>query len=381
MFRRRELNNYDPKASRKKGIFKNASSLNSKTTKQLTDMTLTIQELARLCDAEISEGDSSAVISSAADIKSASSRQVTLLTDPKYAGFLETSEAAACFMKPEMLKHPAPDRMVRLLCQDPEISFIKAVNLLHPPVDYPRQISPQTAIADTAKLGQSLYIASFVMIEDHASVDDGCEIHSGVRIGKRVRIGKNCRLYPNVVIYDDTQIGDNVIVHAGTVLGADGFGYKQQNQQHIKVPHIGNLIIGNNVEIGANACIDRGTFGSTVIGAGTKIDNLVQIGHNNVIGENVIICGQNGISGSCTIENNAILAGSSGIADHVKIGHHAVVMARSGVAGDIEAGMQVFGSPARDKKIAWRELAALAKLPELLKQIKAIEARLRKLEE
>ena len=354
----------------------------SKIKEQDTNiMTLTIYELAKLCDADISGGDGSAVIFSAADIKSASAQQVTLLSDAKYAKFLETSKAAACFMKPEMVKYQAPTHLSRLLCQEPEISFIKAVNRLHPPLGYPQQIASQTAIAATAKLGQGLYIAPFVTIEDHASVDDDCEIHSGVRIGKRVSIGKNCRLYPNVVIYDDTQIGDNVIVHAGAVLGADGFGYKQQGQRHIKVPHIGNLIIEHHVEIGANACIDRGTFGSTVIGAGTKIDNLVQIGHNNAIGENVIICGQTGISGSCTIENNAILAGSSGIADHVTIGHHAVVMARSGVAADIEAGTQVFGSPAKDKKTAWKELAALSKLPELLKQFKVIEAKVRKLEE
>lgn len=343
-------------------------------------MTLTIQELAQTCGVEISGGDSTALISSVADIKSASAQQVTVLNDAKYAKFLETTQASACYMKPEMAHYPAPAGLARLLCPNPDISFIEAINQLHPRAKYPRQISPQAAISDTAKLGEAVYIGAFVSVEDQTVIDCGCEIHSGVRIGKGVKIGKNCRLYPNVVVYDNTQIGDNVIVHAGAVLGSDGFGYKQQNQQHIKVPHIGNLIIEDNVEIGANACIDRGTFGSTVIGAGTKIDNLVQIGHNNAIGENVIICGQTGISGSCTIENNAILAGSAGVADHVKIGHHAVVMARSGVAGDIEPCTQVFGSPAKDKKIAWRELAALAKLPDLFKQIKALETRLRKLE-
>ncbi|PKM12564.1 MAG: UDP-3-O-(3-hydroxymyristoyl)glucosamine N-acyltransferase [Gammaproteobacteria bacterium HGW-Gammaproteobacteria-3] len=343
-------------------------------------MPLTLSALAELCDAQISGGDSAVVIASAADIKTADARQVTLINSPKYAKYLHNSKAAACFMTPELASYPAPDGMTRLLCEQPEISFIKAVNLLHPPVDLPGQIAPQAAIADTATLGQAVYIAPFVTIADHARIADGCQIHSGVSIGRRVSIGKNCKLYPNVVIYDDTRIGDDVIVHAGAVLGADGFGYKQQSQRHLKVPHIGNLVIEERVEIGANTCIDRGTFGSTVIGAGSKIDNLVQIGHNNIVGENVIICGQTGISGSCTIENNAILAGSAGIADHVTIGHHAVVMARAGVAGNIEAGAQMFGSPAKDKKTAWKELAALAKLPELLKQIKLIDARLRKLE-
>lgn len=344
-------------------------------------MTLTIQELARQCDAETTGGDSSAPIDAAADIKTATERQVTVLSDTKYAGFLQSSEAAACFMKPDAAHYPAPERMVRLLCSHPDLSFIKAINLLHPPARRTPMISPQTAIAETATLGRELYIEPFVTVSEQAVIGDGCELHSGVSIGKGVVIGKNCRIYANVVIYDDTRLGDNVIVHAGAVLGGDGFGYKQQQQRHIKVPHLGNLVIDNDVEIGANSCIDRGTFGTTSIGAGTKIDNLVQIGHNNQIGENVIICGQTGISGSCTIENNVILAGSAGLADHVKIGHHAVVMARSGVSGDIAAGTQVFGSPAKDKKIAWKELAALAKLPALHKQIKALEARLRKLEE
>ncbi|MGR9052438.1 MAG: UDP-3-O-(3-hydroxymyristoyl)glucosamine N-acyltransferase [Gammaproteobacteria bacterium] len=344
-------------------------------------MTLTIKELARLCDAEIAGGDETVDIHSAGDIKSASAGQVAMVNNPKYADYLKTTAASACFMRPEGAGFPAPDGMARLYCNDPEISFIKAVNLLHPPLDNPRQIAPDTAIAGTAALGQNLYIAPFVTIGEHSSIGDGSELHSGVRIGKQVSIGKNCRIYPNVVIYDHTRIGDDVVVHAGAVLGADGFGYKQRNGQHVKVPHIGNLVIENNVEIGANTCIDRGTFGSTVIGAGSKIDNLVQIGHNNVVGENVIICGQTGISGSCTIENNAILAGSVGLADHVRIGQYAVVMARSGVSGDVEAGTQVFGSPARDKKTAWKELAALTKLPELIKQVKALDARLRKLEE
>jgi UDP-3-O-[3-hydroxymyristoyl] glucosamine N-acyltransferase len=182
------------------------------------------------------------------------------------------------------------------------------------------------------------------------------------------------------VIYDHSVIGNNVIIHAGAIIGADGFGYKFRDNQHIKVPHVGNVVIEDNVEIGANTCIDRGALGSTRIGLGSKIDNLVQLGHNNVVGRNVIICGQSGISGSCTIEDGAILAGSVGLADHVKIGSRAVVMARSGISQDVEPGAQVFGSPAKDKKVAWRELAALAKLPELIQKLKALESRLSELE-
>jgi UDP-3-O-[3-hydroxymyristoyl] glucosamine N-acyltransferase len=176
-------------------------------------------------------------------------------------------------------------------------------------------------------------------------------------------------------------IGNNVVIHSGAVIGADGFGYKFRDHQHVKVPQVGNVVIADNVEIGANTCIDRGALGSTTLGMGSKIDNLVQIGHNNKIGRHVIMCGQVGVSGSCNIDDYAILAGSAGIADHVNIGQGAVVMARAGVAGDVPAQSQVFGSPAKDKRVAYKEQIALSKLPELLKKVNLLEERLKQLEQ
>lgn len=204
-------------------------------------------------------------------------------------------------------------------------------------------------------------------------VADGSCLLANAYVGNNVKIGKNCRIYPYAVIYDDVVLGDNVIIHSGAIIGADGFGYKFRNGQHIKVPQVGNVVIADNVEIGANTCVDRGALGSTVIGEGSKIDNLVPIGHNNKIGKGVIMCGHTGVSGSCTIEDYAILAGSAGVADHVTIGRGAVVMARAGVANDIPAGLQVFGSPAKEKKTAYKEQVALSKLPELLKKVKALK--------
>ncbi len=344
-------------------------------------MTLILEELARQCDAEIVGGDKHCSITSAADIKSAAAGQITILNDPKYVQYLSNSQAVACFIKRETLREEPPEQMALLVCKDPEISFIKAIGLLYPSMEFPKKVSENACIADSAMIAQNVYIAPFVSVGEGCLIGEGCEILNGAYIGNDVMLGTNCRIHPNAVIYDHTRIGNNVVIHAGAVIGADGFGYKQRNEQHIKVPHVGNIIIEDDVEIGANTCIDRGTLGSTVIGSGSKIDNLVQIGHNNSIGNNVIICGQTGISGSCTIGDNAILAGSAGIADHVKIGHHAVVMARSGVSSDIAPAMQVFGSPAKDRKVAWKELAALTKLPGLLKKIKDIEIRLGKLEQ
>lgn len=344
-------------------------------------MSLTIKNLAEICSATPHGGNPESLIDSAADIMSATENQVTVLSDMKYAKYLKTCQASACFIGEKFAADDAPENLTLLRCTDPEMSFLTAVKTLYPEQTFAHEISTQSAVDKSVVLGTNVHIGAFSTVGKNSKISDGSEIFAGVHIGMNVTIGKNCRIYPQVVIYDNTEIGDNVIIHSGSVIGADGFGYKFRNNQHVKVPHVGNVLIADNVEIGANTCIDRGALGSTVIGAGSKIDNLVQLGHNNKVGRNVIICGQSGISGSCTIEDGAILAGSSGIADHVTIGQRAVVMARSGVSQDIAAGTQVFGSPARDRKIAWKELAALTKLPELLKKFKLLESRVEKLEE
>lgn len=343
-------------------------------------MKLSIQELASICNASAIQGDASLEITAAADIKTAQAQQLTVLSDPRYAHFLPASLASACIVKSDAALENVPEHITLLLCDDPEISFIQAVNALHPAKEYGQHISAQACIAHSVELPRRVYIGAFVSIGEQSVIGNGSVILNGAYIGNNVVIGDNCRIHPNVVIYDDSVLGDNVIIHAGSVIGADGFGYKNRKEQHIKVPHVGNVVLGDNVEVGSNTCIDRGACGSTTIGAGTKIDNNVQIGHNNIIGKNVIVCGQTGISGSCVIEDNAILAGSSGIADHVTIGHHAVIMARSGISNDVKPMTQVFGSPAKDRKVAWKELAALGKLPDLLKQVKLMEKRLQELE-
>ncbi len=343
-------------------------------------MVLTLQQLAQQCDAEIQGNTSSLEIIAAADIMTASVNQVTVLSSPKYVKHLKNTQASACFISSQLHCKDAPDNLVLLFCEDPEISFLKAVHALHPVPEYTRSISKNAVIADHVLLGENINIGAFSTLEEHTQIGDNTEIFASVNIGRNVTIGKHCRLYPNVVIYDNTEIGDHVIIHSGAIIAADGFGYKYRNNEHVKVPHVGNVVIADHVEIGANTCIDRGALGSTNIGAGSKIDNLVQLGHNNQLGKNVIICGQSGVSGSCTIGDGAVLAGSCGIADHVNIGQQAVIMAGSGVAGDVEAGAQVFGFPAKSKKVAWRELAALSKLPELFKKFKALEKRLSSLE-
>ncbi len=349
-------------------------------------MTLTLQELAERCDSTIQnhtnpqQASLSLKIESAADIETAEENQVTVLSNPKYAKYLKDTKASACFISDKFSIDDAPENITFLFCEDPEISFLNAVKALHPEPSFNRSISSKADIAKNVSLGHNIHIGAFSTVGEQSNIGDETEIFASVNIGRNVSIGKNCRIYPNVVIYDNTQIGNNVIIHSGAIIAADGFGYKYRNNEHVKVPHVGNVMIADNVEIGANTCIDRGALGSTTIGAGSKIDNLVQLGHNNIVGKNVIICGQSGISGSCTIGDGAVLAGSSGIADHVNIGHQAVIMARTGVASDIKPCTQVFGSPAKDKKVAWRELAALSKLPQLFKKFKDLDKRIKALE-
>ncbi len=342
---------------------------------------ITIEQLAELCEAEIHGGNTTEHLAAAADIKTAEAGQVTVLSDGKYRKYLADCKASACFISPRLIPEKKPEKLTLLVCDDPEISFLEAIKILHPEKEIQPAISDKTDIADSASLGHAIYVGAFSTIGQHSEIGDHSEIHAGVHIGHNVKIGQHCKIYANAVIYDNTVIGDYVIIHAGAVIAADGFGYKFRNNQHIKVPHVGNVVIEDYVEIGANTCIDRGALGSTVIGAGSKIDNLVQLGHNNQVGRNVIICGQSGISGSCVIEDGAILAGSSGIADHVTIGQQAVVMARSGVSQDVKAGSQVWGSPAKERKTAWKELAALSKLPQLIKTLKTLQERVTQLEQ
>jgi len=320
------------------------------------------------------------MIDSAADITSAQIGQVTQLTNSKYTKHIQNSSATACFIAEGFAVENIPEHLALLVCADPEMSFIKATEFLHPATTYQAQIAPQAILGDNVSLADDIYVGPYVVIGANVSIGKGSVILAGAYLGNNVSVGENCRIYPYAVIYDDVVLGNNVIIHSGAIIGADGFGYKFRNHQHVKVPQVGNVVINDNVEVGANTCVDRGALGSTVIGSGSKIDNLVQIGHNNKIGKHVIMCGLTGVSGSCQIDDYAILAGSSGIADHINIGTGAVVMARSGVAGDVKAGAQVFGSPAKDKKTAYKEQIALSKLPELLKKVKLLEEKVQALE-
>jgi UDP-3-O-[3-hydroxymyristoyl] glucosamine N-acyltransferase len=343
-------------------------------------MPITLQQLADACNARLQGGNSDTLVYAAADIVSAGAGEVTQLTSSRYQRFITETQASACFVAESFAANHLPAGLALLYCQDPEMSFIKAVNLLHPERPYGTGVALQAIVAESALLAKAVYIAPYAVIGEDTVIGQGSQVLSGAYVGRNVKIGKQCRIYPYAVIYDGVEIGDDVIIHSGAIIGADGFGYKYRNNRHVKVPQVGNVVLEDRVEIGANACIDRGALGSTRIGAGTKIDNLVQVGHNNKVGKNVIMCGLTGVSGSCTIEDGVILAGSTGVADHVTIGRGAVIMARSGIASDVAPGAHMFGSPAKDKREAYKEHIALSKLPDLIKAVKVLEEKIRALE-
>ncbi|MCP4707431.1 MAG: UDP-3-O-(3-hydroxymyristoyl)glucosamine N-acyltransferase, partial [Planctomycetes bacterium] len=255
-----------------------------------------------------------------------------------------------------------------LLVTDVNQALEQVLSLFTPPPDLPPVgIDPAAHIAKTACIGKDVSIGPCAIISEQAEVGGGTVISAGCYIGSHAKIGADCVLAPNVVIGTRCEIGNNVIIHANTTIGTDGFGYRVVDGKHKKILHIGNVVIEDEVEIGSNSCVDRAKFGKTVVGKGTKIDNLVQIAHNVQIGENCIIVAQVGIAGSSRLGNYVVLAGQAGVADHVSVGEGVVVAAQSALHRDVEPGAKVAGSPYRPAKAFFRELMLLEKLPEMSK--------------
>lgn len=260
---------------------------------------------------------------------------------------------------------------------DPLMAFVAIVRLLHgESVEPPPSIAPHAVVHPTAQVGPDVTLYPFAVIGAGSIVGARCRIYSGVVVGRNCRLGDDVVLHPHAVLYDGTFLGNRVIVHANAVLGADGFGYRLQDGRHVKMPQMGNVEIGDDVEIGAGTTIDRGTFEATRIGAGTKIDNLVQIGHNCRIGKHNLFVSQVGIAGSCTTGDYVVIAGQVGVADHVHIADRAIIGARSGVVRDVPAGERMLGAPARPESEEKRILLSLGRLPEVCRDVRQVKQHL-----
>ena len=341
-------------------------------------MVATVEQLAALVRGRLM-GDGSVSIRSARPVAEAGPGDITFIESERYAKLLRSSPASAAIVGPHF-KHNRPsikDDLAVIEVDDPISAFVAVRNHLSGE-QKPRWtgIHPQAYVAATARIGTNVAVYPFVSVGENAEIGDGTTLFPGVVIGEGCRIGQECTIHPNAVLYPDVVLNDRVEIHAGTVLGGDGFGYRQVSGRHVKIPHTGGLEVGSDVEIGANCAIDRATFEATRIGEGTKIDNLVMIGHNNQIGRHNLLCGQVGIAGSCTTGDNVVMAGQAGIKDKTQIGDGVIVGAQAGVHRNIPSGQQVLGSPAIPVREQRRIFQMIARLPEMHRQFRQLAAQI-----
>jgi len=332
-------------------------------------MDISLGEVARLVGGQL-HGDGSISITGADTIRDARRGEITFVESEKLSGGLASCQAAAVITS----KDYEPDGLPFITVDDVHEAFAKAVAFFRPPREEKSVgVSDSAIVSPTAKLAADVTIHPDAVIGDDVEIGAGTTIHSGVQIMAGCKLGENVVLFPNAVLYENTVIGSRAIIHAGAVVGAYGFGYTTQDGRHKLSAQLGNVVIGDDVELGACTTVDRGTYGSTVIGDGTKIDNQVMVGHNCRIGRHNIICSQVGISGSTTTGDYVVMAGQVGIRDHVHIGDGATLGAKAGVMNDIPAGQAYLGIPATPRRQQMLMLAALMKLPELKKQVRALQ--------
>ena len=336
----------------------------------------TLKEIAELVNGAVA-GDETIKIKGVSGIEDAGEGDITFLANPRYSHFLERTAASAVITGRDIPAGKKP--LIRV--DNPSLAFTQVVALLFPEKKSTiHGVHKTCVIGEKAKIAKDAALGPFVTIEPGVTVGAGTAIHAGTYVGHDSVIGKGCLIYPGVTIRERTEIGDNVIIHSGAVLGSDGFGFITIEGKHQKIPQLGHVVIEDDVEIGANVTIDRARFDRTVVGAGTKIDNLVHIAHNVIIGKNCLIVAQVGISGSTTIGDNVILAGQAAVVGHVTIGDNCVVMARSGISKDLPAGSVVWGSPSAPAQEAKKIFVLTQNLPKFYERLKELEKKIAELE-
>lgn len=322
-------------------------------------------------------GDGEVEISGVGAIEEARTGEITFIANPKYLRKLGETHASAVIVSTEVAQAEKP----LLRVTNPYLAFAKLLTLFYQKTYQPKGIDPNAWISPTAQLGKDLTLHPFVYIGDRCRIGDRVTIYPGVYVGEDSTIGEESVLHPNVSIYSGTVIGTRVILHSGVVVGSDGFGYVKEGKKNVKIPQVGGVEIEDDVEIGANTTIDRATLGKTIIRRGVKIDNLVQVAHNVVIGEDSIIVAQVGISGSVKVGSNVTLAGQVGVVGHIEIGDNVMVGGQSGVTHDLSPNQGYTGSPALPHREFLRAINVFPKLPEMRKTFMEFQRRLKRIEE
>lgn len=330
-------------------------------------MQLTLDELARLVGGTVS-GDGAIVIRGVNGLREAGPGEIAFLANPKYAPLLATTRASAVIVADgTAVSLPA------IRVKNPDLAFARAAERLGGEAWRPAPgVHASAVVAPSARIGKDVSIGAFTVVEEGASIGDGAVLCPQVYVGAGARIGPGCHLWPQAVVRERCELGARVILHSGAVVGSDGFGYATEGGVHHKIPQVGTVLLEDDVELGANTTVDRARFGKTVIGKGTKIDNLVQIAHNVSTGQGCLVASQAGISGSTRLGNYVILAGQAGLSGHLDVGDGAIVTAQSGVGKDVPPGLTISGEHAIETKRHFREKAAMARMPEALQEIRRL---------
>lgn len=326
-----------------------------------------IAELSKLIQGVV-EGDPDVDVRGLSGLENAKSGDLTFALDEERLAIAEKSSASCVLTTKEIRRSTKP--LIRVA--NPKMAFLLIYNAMNKPVARKAFQDPSATVAPSAKVGRNVWIDAGVRIGDDVTVGDNTVIEANSVIKKGSSIGSNCYIYPNVTLYDNTLVKNSVILHSGVVLGADGFGYVRDKNVLYKFPQLGRVIIEDNVEIGANTTIDRGSLNDTIVGAGTKIDNLCQIAHNVKMGKNVVMAGQSGASGSVVIKDNVTMAGQVGIKDNITIGSDVIIAAQSGIVKDIEDGSIYWGTPAKPITQMKRQVIAVNWLSENIARIKKL---------
>ena len=330
----------------------------------------TISQIAETIGGKI-KGDPDLAIQGVCDLKNGSVNHLSYIVSDKYEKYFHQSKANAVLVTNDF----AIDRGNKTLIHvdNPAVSFIDAIHLFYPQKSSIDHIHHSSVISNTAQIGKNVHVSPHVVIEENVDIGEGVRIGAGAFIGSNTIINRGSVINPNVSIYHDVSIGNYCIIDSGSVIGADGFGLVKDNNTHHKMPHIGGVVLEDSVWIGSNCCIDRGTLSNTIIGKGSKLDNLIHIAHNVQIGKNCIIAGQTGIAGSTILEDNVTLAGQVGIVGHLTIGKGSIVAAKSAVYQSIDPGSFVSGIPARHHNERLRQDIIINQLPDILNRIRKIE--------
>lgn len=342
-------------------------------------MDFSAQQIASFVQGEI-VGDANVTVNTFAKIEEGKPGSITFLSNPKYEHFIYDTDASIVLVNRDFIPEK-PIKATLIKVDNAYETLAKLMTLYEQSKTQNKGIASTAIIAKSAKIGKDVYIGAYVVIDDDVVIGDNTQIYPHTYVGKNASVGEGSLIYSGVNIYHDCQIGNHVTLHSGVVIGADGFGFAPTPEGYNKIPQIGNVIIEDNVEIGANTCVDRATMGSTIVHKGVKLDNLIQIAHNDEIGANTVMAAQAGVAGSAKVGEWCVIAGQVGITGHLTVGNHVILGPQSGIISSIKDGSRLIGSPPMEEKPFFKSQAVLRKLPDMYRELNALRKELDELKD